>query len=119
MSATGEKAAPTPPSMASAPATASKGVMAVSSSQVESSASEGLSINQQLSNHLASGGGAQVQPVKPALKRKRGSLDQRTPISLKAQQPLEMKRIGFIGAGNIARAIAEGWISGGTWCTPP
>lgn len=69
-----------------------------------------LSINQQL-HLLASVGGD-----KPTTKRKRGSLDQHLGFSVKAQQPVvELRRIGFIGAGNIARAIAEGWISSGMY----
>lgn len=81
--------------------------------------SEPLSINQQLSNHLAATAVSQAllaNSKPPAAKRKRGSLDttQRSPLALKAQQPAEMKKIGFIGSGNIARAITEGWITGGS-----
>lgn len=74
--------------------------------------SDSLSLNQQLANHGRHL--AQVAVIgKPVAKRKRGSIDQRSPLGMKAQQPFEMRKIGFIGAGNIARAIAEGWISGG------
>lgn len=72
--------------------------------------SEALTINQQLANQLAG---------RPVAKRKRGgSFDQRSSslsISPKVQQQmsLEIKKIGFIGAGNMARAIAEGWINSG------
>ncbi len=72
----------------------------------------GLSINQQLANHLS--GHATGSPGKPPTKRKRSSIDQRSILGVKAQQPVELKKIGFIGAGNMARAIAEGWISAGT-----
>lgn len=76
-----------------------------------STSTSNLSINQQL-HLLASVSGMD----KPATKRKRGSLDQHIGFSVKGQQPaVELRRIGFIGAGNMARAIAEGWISSGMW----
>ena len=75
----------------------------------------GLTINQQLANHLASHAvGVVIGGKPPPQKRKRSSIDQRSVLSVRVQQqPLEMKKIGFIGAGNMARAIAEGWISSG------
>lgn len=73
----------------------------------------GLSINQQLASHLASQVTAASGGKLPLAKRKRGSMD--SPLTgFKAKQPIELKRIGFIGAGNMARALAEGWIVGGT-----
>ena len=96
---------------------------------------EVLTINQQLSNHLATTAALAAQQAspqvqqqqqqqqvqgqvfvvnaKPAAKRKRGSLDQRSPLAIKVPLPVEAKKIGFIGAGNMARAISEGWITAG------
>ena len=74
-----------------------------------STSASGLSINQQL--HLLAN---PLSGDKPTVKRKRGSLDHHIGFSVKAQQPVvELRRVGFIGAGNMARAIAEGWISSG------
>lgn len=82
----------------------------------------GSTINQQLATHLASQMTAATSTgVKlPAAKRKRGSLDSPlTGFKMKhnimhiASDSESTKRIGFIGAGNIARAIVEGWIAGG------
>lgn len=70
--------------------------------------SPSLTINQQLASHLASASGVKL----PVAKRKRGSLDSHL-TGFKVKQPVELRRIGFIGAGNIARALAEGWIAGG------
>jgi hypothetical protein len=83
-------------------------------------------INQQLSTHLANqmnaaaaAAAAASHSIKlPAPKRKRGSLD--SPLTgfkmkhnIMHATEAEVKRIGFIGAGNMARAIVEGWVSGG------
>lgn len=65
-------------------------------------------INQQLASHLASASGAKL----PLAKRKRGSLDSHL-TGFRMKPPTELRRLGFIGAGNIARALAEGWITGG------
>lgn len=48
----------------------------------------------------------------PASKRTRSSFDKKAVIAGQ-MQPQETKNIGFIGAGNMARALAEGWISTG------
>lgn len=87
-----------------------------------------LTINQQLANHIASQNvasssssthatlpAATAAGGKPPSKRKRSSIDQKTILSMKTHQSLEVKKIGFIGAGNMARAIAEGWINSGSW----
>ena len=68
-----------------------------------SMAGESLTINEQLSNHLAN------QAGKPAAKRKRSSMEKATVAMM--QQSLETKKIGFIGAGNMARSIVKGWLS--------
>lgn len=75
-------------------------------------------INQQLATHLASQMTTSTAVKLPVAKRKRGSLD--SPLTgfkmkhniMHTADP-EGKRIGFIGAGNIARAIVEGWTDGG------
>lgn len=51
-------------------------------------------------------------PSPPTKRRRSGSFDKRVVTSGQVQ-PHENKRIGFIGAGNMARAIAEGWINSG------
>jgi len=48
-----------------------------------------------------------------AAKRKRGGSFDRKAVMAGQMQPHETKKIGFIGAGNMARAIAEGWIGSG------
>ncbi len=66
--------------------------------------SENLSTNQQLTAHIGKIGG----------KRKRASFDLKsTGHSKLLQQNNGRKKIGFIGAGNMARALAEGWLSAG------
>ena len=78
-------------------------------------------INQQLATHLALANQMSVASAAiklPPPKRKRGSLD--SPLtgfkmkhSMHAADSEASRRIGFIGAGNMARAIVEGWIAGG------
>ena len=61
---------------------------------------------------LASG----PQTVAPPTKRKRSSLDMKSvqaAVFPQGQTPSNVYRIGFIGAGNMARAIAEGMIASG------
>lgn len=94
-------------------ATTSKGESAVGNGKpatvrVENENTTILTINQQLASHLGSATGIKL----PLAKRKRGSLDSHL-TGFRMKQPAELRRIGFIGAGNMARALAEGWITGG------
>lgn len=109
----GERESSSAATSSNAPTVACRSEAVISSSKPAASTAqmevESLTVNQQLANHMA----IQVSG-KPSSKRKRGSLDvQRLPLSAKPQQHFEIKKIGFIGAGNMARAIAEGWISSG------
>ena len=64
----------------------------------------------QQSDHQISGKGGAFPP---AAKRKRSCSFDRKAVLAGQMQPQETKKIGFIGAGNMARAIAEGWIGSG------
>ena len=47
-----------------------------------------------------------------AAKRRRSSFDKKA-VMAGQMQPQDNKKIGFLGAGNMARAIAEGWLTSG------
>ena len=112
----GKAAADSPAPTTSTAAAPTENSKAVNARRRESEGS--LTINQQLATHLATQATTLASHVtvasgKPAAKRKRGSLDQHSAAAFRVKQPVELKKIGFIGSGNIARAIAEGWITSG------
>ena len=77
------------------------------------SVGQALALSQELVQHIAAQQQLQQgRPTYPASKRTRSSFDKKA-VMAGQMQPQETKKIGFIGAGNMARALAEGWISAG------